>query len=112
MQVMTRVHSDKYQGFGGKLAAFDPLANLRVGSKVLMDCISRAGSVEGGLKLYVGAANLDDDGGYASKVLAEHGRLQQVMAGKNVPVTTGPSIPVVQPAKPATVENVALLVNS
>jgi len=35
MQVMTKVHSDKYEGFGGKMAAFDPVSNLRVGAKVL-----------------------------------------------------------------------------
>jgi hypothetical protein len=89
------------------------LANLRVGSKVLQDCIARAGSVEGGLKLYVGAANLEDDGGYTAKVLAEHGRLQLVMAGKNVPLTTPQVIPVVQPAKPQNAtESVASLINS
>ena len=90
MQVMTQVHSDKYQGFGGQLAAFDPVANLRVGAKVLQDCIAKAGTVEGGLRFYVGAANIDDDGGYAAKVLAEHSRLQQVAAGRNVPIVTPP----------------------
>ena len=81
MQVMTKVHHDKYENFGGKLAAFDPVTNLRVGVKVLQECISRAGSVEGGLKLYVGAGNLEDDGGYAGKVLAEHARLISVVSG-------------------------------
>lgn len=86
MQVMTRVHSDKYESFGGKLAAFDPVTNLRVGVRVLQECIARAGSLEAGLRFYVGAANLDDDGGYAAKVLAEHGRLKQVSAGRVVPL--------------------------
>ena len=99
MQVLTRVHRDKYDNFGGKLAAFDPVTNLRVGVKVLQECISRAGSVEGGLKFYVGAANLEDDGGYASKVMAEHARLLAVVGGKaQPPYRTGPvptrSIPV------------------
>ena len=85
MQVMTKVHSDKYENFGGKLAAFDPVTNLRVGVKVLQECISRAGSVEGGLKLYVGAGNLENDGGYAGKVLAEHSRLLAVVGGKSMP---------------------------
>ncbi|MDD2808554.1 lytic transglycosylase domain-containing protein [Rhodoferax sp.] len=85
MQVMTQIHSDKYQSFGGKFAAFDPLANLSVGIKVLKDCIRSAGSVEGGLKYYVGAANLDDDGGYAAKVLAEQAKLQWVGQGKQIP---------------------------
>jgi hypothetical protein len=44
------------------------VTNLRVGVKVLQECIARAGSLEGGLKFYVGAANLEDDGGYAGKV--------------------------------------------
>ena len=35
MQVLTRVHTDKYEDFGGRLAAFDPVSNLRVGAKVL-----------------------------------------------------------------------------
>jgi hypothetical protein len=97
MQVMTGVHSDKYQNFGGTLAAFDPVTNLRVGVKVLQECIQRAGSVQAGLKFYVGAANLEDDGGYADKVMAEHGRLLQVAAGRSVPLATPPAIRVVVP---------------
>ena len=91
MQVMTKVHEQKYQGFGGTLAAFDPVANLRVGVIVLKECINRAGSTEGGLKLYVGAGNLKDDQGYTAKVLAENVRLQQVAKGVKVPLTPPPS---------------------
>lgn len=113
MQVMTKVHSDKYESFGGKLAAFDPLTNLRVGVKVLQECIARAGSLEAGLRAYVGAANLDDDGGYAAKVLAEHGRLHLVAAGRAVPLQAPQTIPVLAPARPALeADKVALLVNS
>jgi hypothetical protein len=82
MQVMTRVHGDKYESAGGTLTAFDPVTNMRVGVKVLQECISRAGSLEGGLRYYVGAANLEDDGGYAGKVMAEHERLVQVANGR------------------------------
>ena len=85
MQVMTTVHSDKYENFGGHFAAFDPVTNLRVGVRVLQECIGRAGSLEGGLKYYVGAANIAD-GGYAAKVLAEHTRLLAVAKGQNVPL--------------------------
>ncbi|HSO45962.1 MAG TPA: lytic transglycosylase domain-containing protein [Rhodoferax sp.] len=88
MQVMTKIHSDKYQSFGGHFAAFDPLANLRVGVKVLKDCIRMAGSVEGGLKYYVGAGNMDSDGGYAAKVMAEYARLQQVADGRPIRTLT------------------------
>ena len=107
MQVMTRVHTDKYENFGGHFAAFDPVTNLRVGVKVLQECIARAGSVEGGLRYYVGAANLPDDGGYTAKVLAEHFRLRQVAGGRSTPLnppatlsTQAPArtVPVVAPA--------------
>src|SRR6185369_9628936 len=88
MQVMTGIHSDKYENFGGRLAAFDPVTNLRVGARVLQECIQRAGSVQAGLKFYVGAALLAEDGGYADKVMAEHARLQAVASGKAVPLPT------------------------
>jgi len=114
MQVMTQVHSDKYEIFGGKFAAFDPLTNLRVGARVLQECISRAGSLEGGLRSYVGAANVDDDNGYTAKVLAEHARLQLVAKGLNVPLTATSAPPTGAPLSvPAkadrSVEKVALL---
>ncbi|MBP7564611.1 MAG: lytic transglycosylase domain-containing protein [Burkholderiaceae bacterium] len=113
MQVMTKVHSDKYESFGGTLAAFDPVANLRVGVKVLQECIARAGSVEAGLRFYVGAANLESDGGYAGKVLAEHARLRQIADGRRVPtlpVVPPPAAiqpPVMQPAHSIPVDAVA-----
>ena len=100
MQVMTKIHSDKYQNFGGGFAAFDPVTNLRVGVKVLQECIKRAGSIEGGLKHYVGAANLADDGGYANKVMAEHARLTAVMGGQK-PATSAPPRVVASPTAPA-----------
>ena len=101
MQVMTRVHTDKYQNFGGHFAAFDPVTNLRVGVKVLQECIARAGSVEGGLRHYVGAANLVDDGGYASKVMAEYDRLRQVASGRTVQTQPAPARPRATPGTPS-----------
>jgi len=62
------------------------LSNVRVGVKVLQECIARAGSAEAGLKLYVGAGNMEGDGGYAGKVLAEQTRLQAVFSGRPVPL--------------------------
>ena len=116
MQVMTRVHEDKYQHFGGQWAAFDPLSNLRVGVSVLKECIARAGSLEGGLRYYVGAANLDDDGGYAAKVMAEHERLRLVAAGKNVPlnqpILSTKAAPTPETPNPTANDKVALLSES
>lgn len=86
MQVLTRVHTDKYDDYGGAMAAFDPLSNLRVGVKVLQDCIKQAGSVEGGLRLYVGAVTTDGSS-YINKVMAEHLRIQSVALGKPMPTS-------------------------
>ena len=85
MQVMTKVHDDKYEAFGGSHAAFDPVTNLRVGVQVLKECIARAGSLEAGLRFYVGAAN-SDDGGYANKVLVEQNILRQLAGMKPLPL--------------------------
>src|SRR6478735_4397356 len=84
MQVMTGIHSDKYEAFGGSHAAFDPVTNLRVGVQVLKECIRRTGSLEAGLRSYVGAANSGEDGGYAAKVLAQQSILRLVAGGAKV----------------------------
>ena len=98
MQVITRVHTAKYDNFGGRLAAFDPVTNLRVGVKVLQECIARAGSLEGGLRYYVGAGNQSEDGGYVAKVLAEQTRLRQVADAAAPPALPAKTPPVAQSA--------------
>ena len=75
MQVMTSVHKDKYALFGGTSEASKPEVNIRVGAYILKYLIATAGSLRNGLKYYVGAANAEDDGGYADKVMAERNRL-------------------------------------
>jgi len=75
MQVMTRVHTDKFERLGqDQLGAFHPEVNIRVGAQILSDCIRRRGSEVDGLKCYVGATGVDD-GGYSSKVQAEQRRM-------------------------------------
>lgn len=105
MQVMTRVHRDKYEHFGGAEAALNPLANIKVGALVLKDCIARGGSLERGLRLYVGASTADTDGGYGEKVLEQRTRLRQASLGRSNPtfVKAKPVAPVasmVQPKPP------------
>ena len=105
MQVMTRVHNDKYESFGGNHAAFDPVSNLRVGVQVLKECIARAGSMRDGLRFYVGAAGAESDGGYVGRVLSEQGHLRAVADGKGVPVNAPNIVPIDKesvPSAPAT----------
>ena len=118
MQVLTRVHDDKYESFGGKHAAFDPISNLRVGVQVLQECIRRAGGLHEGLKYYVGAALLETDGGYVGRVLLEQSHMRNVADGRSVPVNASnfPVAPAAKeaeaptlPDKPADAETVALL---
>ena len=77
------------------------MSNLRVGVRVLQDCIKRAGSVEGGLRLYVGAVSTDGSW-YIDKVMAEHLRIQSVALGKPMQryVPQARTIPVVAPTEP------------
>ncbi|QRQ88202.1 lytic transglycosylase domain-containing protein [Cupriavidus oxalaticus] len=88
MQVMTKVHQDKYEAVGGVAAALNPYANIKIGALVLKDCIARAGSLEGGLKYYVGATTATD-GGYGAKVLAERARLRQLIGVRAAPADNG-----------------------
>ncbi len=88
MQVMAKVHHDKFQELGGIKAALNPVANIRVGSQILKEYVTRGGSVEAGLKSYVGAADMANDGGYGIKVLSEYQNLKQVAMGKNVSIYT------------------------
>lgn len=93
MQVMAKVHHDKFEDVGGPQAALNPVANIRVGALILKDYVKRTGSVEGGLKTYVGAANFDTDSGYGHKVLTEYKLLKRVSKGQNVPVRTPRAAP-------------------
>lgn len=91
MQVMAKVHHSKFYDHGGTKSVLNPVANIQVGAQILKELIRRSGSVEAGLKLYVGAGNLESDGGYAAKVMAEYSRLQAVASGKRVPTFTPPA---------------------
>jgi hypothetical protein len=81
------VHSEKFDDHGGVKAALNPAANIKVGAQILEEYVRRGGSVEAGLKSYVGAAMHRTDGGYGVKVMSEYRRLKLVARGKNVPIT-------------------------
>ena len=85
MQVLTRVHAEKFLPFGGVKAAFDVRANILVGTQIIQEYIRREGTVESALKSYVGAALMQDDGGYGWKVLGQRTRLLAVAQGKPIP---------------------------
>jgi soluble lytic murein transglycosylase-like protein len=84
MQVMSKIHQEKFDDLGGVKAALNPVANIKVGSLILKEYVTRGGSIEAGLKTYVGAAGYESDGGYGAKVMSEYYRLKEVAAGKQV----------------------------
>jgi len=88
MQVMPKVHAKRYEEFGGKLAAFDPITNLRVGVSVLVDCIKlKSGNVDDGLRFYLGGDSAAPGGdSYVARVRAEQVNMDAVAAGQWVAV--------------------------
>ena len=79
MQVLTRVHTEKFEPYGGTVAAFVPEANIRVGALILKACIAKAGSLEAGLRSYLGAPNASGGpNSYTYKVIAEREELNEV----------------------------------
>ena len=53
MQVMAKVHADKFEDHGGVQYALDPVVNIKVGSRILKEYVRQTGSVERALKTYV-----------------------------------------------------------
>jgi soluble lytic murein transglycosylase-like protein len=84
MQVLTRVHTEKFEPYGGVVAAFVPEANIRVGALILKACIARAGSLEAGLRSYLGAPNASNGpNSYTYKVIAEREELMDVARNRS-----------------------------
>jgi hypothetical protein len=83
MQVMTQIHKEKFDMFGGTDTTFDPAVNIRVGTLILRECIAIKRSIRGGLRYYAGAENeAIDDGGFVEYVSKEVERLSELLAIK------------------------------
>lgn len=76
MQVIPRFHKDKLPEGAGDSPFLDPVINVQVGVQVLQESIRRRGGLIAGLQQYAGSS--DTAGAYASKVLAEKRRLEQM----------------------------------
>ncbi len=78
MQIEPQAHEDALNQFGGRLAAFDPLTNVRIGARLLQANIKEAGSLEEGLRLYGRASGQTNDAAYVERVMAEHRQLARI----------------------------------
>jgi hypothetical protein len=83
MQVMTAIHLDKYLPYGGASQAARPEVNIRIGAYILKYFIAQTGSLENGLRSYVGAGASGEDGGYIDKVLKERDQLIGICRSKS-----------------------------
>jgi hypothetical protein len=99
MQVMPKLHKEKFDDVssGEDWSALNPEMNLRVGAQIIHEYTQRAGSVEAGLRWYVGAAVSGEDGGYVSKVLNLKTKIDSAYRSKRLV-----SVPV--PKKSKTIE--------
>ncbi len=79
MQIEPVAHEDALNQFGGKLAAFDPQTNLRIGVRLLQSNIQQAGSVQEGLRLYGQSSGQVNDTVYVDRVMAEHRQLERIV---------------------------------
>ena len=82
MQIEPDAHSSALSPFGGRLAAFDPLTNLRIGTRHLQALIQNASSLEDALQLYARDSGQTQDSLYVDKVLAEQKLLDNAGKGQ------------------------------
>ena len=78
MQIEPSAHEDTLSQFGGKLAAFDPLTNLRLGARQLQASIQQGGSIEEGLRQYGLLSGQANDSAYVERVMSEHKQLERI----------------------------------
>jgi len=89
MQVMPKVHARRFEEHGGPMTAFDPLTNLRVGARVLHDCVKlTGGTIEDGLRFYLGGSRVDDATAaeYIAKVKALKAQLEEAALMGSAPL--------------------------
>jgi soluble lytic murein transglycosylase-like protein len=91
MQVIPRYHPEKFDPLGGDKVAFEPEANIKVGTKILKEYMRRTGDLADALQMYVGASTEENENGYSTKVMTERDRLNQVLRRYQSPRARSPS---------------------
>ncbi|MEY3612282.1 MAG: Membrane-bound lytic murein transglycosylase [Pseudomonadota bacterium] len=81
MQIEPEAHNIDLHPFGGRLAAFDPLTNLRLGTRLLQGLILDANTLEDALRLYSAASGQVNNDVYVDRVLNEQKLLDNISKG-------------------------------
>ncbi|MGV1045566.1 transglycosylase SLT domain-containing protein [Limnohabitans sp.] len=79
MQINPDVQANALSPFGGRLAVFDPVTNLRVGSRHLQDLILQSETIEEALRQYAAGSGQTADGIYVDRVLNEQKLLEKLL---------------------------------
>ena len=86
MQIIPKYHPAKMVAIGGEAALWDPESNIQAGARILQEYVYRTGTLEAGLQFYNGAF-ADSRAQYAQRVMAERGRLLEVVQSRGALAT-------------------------
>jgi len=78
MQIDPDAHVSELAPFGGRLAVFDPLTNLRIGTRLLQDLMLQSETIEEALRQYAAASGQSDETLYVERVLNEQRLLEKL----------------------------------
>lgn len=78
MQIEQHAHSQALDHFGGRLSAFDPLTNLRIGVRHLQALVQQTSTLEQALSLYGASSGQATERQYVERVLAEQQLLENI----------------------------------
>lgn len=81
MQIEPDSQAGALQSFGGRLAVFDPVTNLRLGARQLQAALQNAPTLEDALRTYAATSGQVDDEPYVERVLTEHKLLEKLAGG-------------------------------
>ncbi len=87
MQIEPEAHTSALSPFGGRLAAFDPLTNLRLGTRLLQGLIHDTSTLEDALRQYALASGQSKNDQYVDRVLAEQMLLDNLSKGQKTALT-------------------------
>jgi soluble lytic murein transglycosylase-like protein len=81
MQIMPKVHANKFKALGGEKLALDPWINMQVGAQILREYIDRFGSETAALRAYVGVGQ-DQPTEYPQRVQRVRERILAAAVGR------------------------------
>lgn len=89
MQIVPAQFKSSLSSFGGKLATYDPLTNMRLGTRQLQSMVQESGSLETGIQRYGEQSGQPDSQTYLQRVVSEYLQMEKVARHDPVPELLG-----------------------